>query len=140
VCTCVHRDECSYVNEYLCLYCVSQKKNPSLCSSCCLTEKFCVPLYHPGKCLYTWSCNDDICRASAVRSTRRSEFVRKNCSAIKVWFRRSTRQLCLRASRIEFAKICRRLAEVESDLLSHESLVRFSHGLFRFDRLLLLEP
>jgi hypothetical protein len=133
----------------ICVYTVFLKKNPSMCSSCCLTEKFCVskktdkfcvPLYHPGKCLYTWSCNDDICRASAVRSTRRSEFVRKNCSAIKVWFRRSTRQLCLRASRIEFAKICRRLAEVESDLLSHESLVRFSHGLFRFDRLLLLEP
>jgi hypothetical protein len=32
------------------------------------------------------------------------------------------------------------LAELESDLMSQESLVRFSHGLFRFDRLLLLEP
>jgi hypothetical protein len=24
--TCVHRGECSYVYEYLCLYCVSKKK------------------------------------------------------------------------------------------------------------------
>jgi hypothetical protein len=48
------------------------------------------------------SCNNDGCRASAVHSTRRSEFGR-NCSAIKVWFRRSIRQLCLCASRVEFA-------------------------------------
>jgi hypothetical protein len=26
VCACVHRGECSYVYEYLCLYCVSKKK------------------------------------------------------------------------------------------------------------------
>jgi hypothetical protein len=26
VCVCVHRDECSYVYEYLRLYCVSKKK------------------------------------------------------------------------------------------------------------------
>jgi hypothetical protein len=26
VCVCVHRGECSYVYEYLCLYCVSKKK------------------------------------------------------------------------------------------------------------------
>jgi hypothetical protein len=26
VCVCVHRGECSYVYEYLCLYSVSQKK------------------------------------------------------------------------------------------------------------------
>jgi hypothetical protein len=41
---CVHRDECSYVYEYLCLYCVSQKKrltsNKAFTNKLWNTDKF----------------------------------------------------------------------------------------------------